>query len=222
MLPILLLVLTFSRNAVWATDTALWRDAAAKSPESIRAHSNLGMALYASGSYAEAIRELTRALNIDPLAPEQVHTYDNLGLCLMKMGRTEDAITAFNKALELGPQSYDVYINLGVAYHRMQMYVEEADILRRLLEKDPGFSKARVKLAGALFKLDKRIEAVIELDEAAKRSPDDFDVCFNSALTLMENDMSEMALVRAKAALAASGSGVQRDNAALLLSRLSR
>lgn len=58
--------LTTQRNSVYASETAFWSDAAAKSPDNPRAAANLGYALALAGRSTEAERQFRRALALDP------------------------------------------------------------------------------------------------------------------------------------------------------------
>lgn len=57
---------THARNRVYASETAFWRDVAAKSPHNGRAWNNLGWALSLEDRDAEAAVAFSRALALDP------------------------------------------------------------------------------------------------------------------------------------------------------------
>lgn len=58
--------LTLLRNQVYATEISLWEDTAKKSPNKARVHNNLGYAYLLAQRRAEARREFTAALQLDP------------------------------------------------------------------------------------------------------------------------------------------------------------
>ncbi|MBI3580890.1 MAG: hypothetical protein HY098_02230 [Nitrospinae bacterium] len=66
LLLFLLFAFTVHRNAAYATEIALWEDAAAKSPAKARPHNNLGHAYHLAGRFADAEREYRAALACDP------------------------------------------------------------------------------------------------------------------------------------------------------------
>ena len=90
---------TFHRNAVYATELALWSDTVAHAPENQGAHNNLGLALREAGRSTEAIAEFEAALQAQP---DYAGAHNNLGIELRQSGRTAEAITQFQAAL--GPQ----------------------------------------------------------------------------------------------------------------------
>lgn len=61
---------TLSRGALYASDVALWRDAANKSTTNARPHYNLALALLDAGRPDEANQSLLRARQIDPFDSE--------------------------------------------------------------------------------------------------------------------------------------------------------
>ncbi|MBN1965377.1 MAG: tetratricopeptide repeat protein, partial [Anaerolineae bacterium] len=64
-------------------------------------HINRCGELYEQGRYADAERELRKALDIDPTHPL---AHSNMGLVLYRQGRLDEAIEWVEKALELDPQ----------------------------------------------------------------------------------------------------------------------
>jgi hypothetical protein len=61
-----LMIATAQRNRVYATELTFWSDVVRKSPGNARAANNLGYALAIACRDAEAERELTRAVQLDP------------------------------------------------------------------------------------------------------------------------------------------------------------
>lgn len=67
---VLLVGATLRRGALYASDVALWRDAARKSVSNARPHHNLAVALLEAGRPDEAREALARARRIDPFDSE--------------------------------------------------------------------------------------------------------------------------------------------------------
>ncbi len=65
-LTLILAALTVMRNRDYASEIALWEDTVGKSPHKARAHNNLGYAYLLAQRNADARREFTTALQLDP------------------------------------------------------------------------------------------------------------------------------------------------------------
>ncbi len=107
---------TAARNEVWQSGVALWRDAAAKSPEKARPHTNLCRALFLDGDPQGALRACDRALEIeqDALTPDQVSvTFE--ALSLMAVGRNDEARARILRHAERWPPGGETLALLAMA-----------------------------------------------------------------------------------------------------------
>jgi len=99
-LAVVLAVLTIQRNAVYASGLSIWTDTVVKCPQSARAHSNLGAALYRAGRKPEATGQLEEAVRINP---GDALTHLMLGNLLAEGGRSAEAIIQYQEALQIDP-----------------------------------------------------------------------------------------------------------------------
>jgi tetratricopeptide (TPR) repeat protein len=90
-------------------------------PNDATAHQWHAFYLSALGRFDEAIAELHRALELDPLSPI---INNSLGRTLYYARRYPEAIEQFKKALDLEPAFPAAHYNLGAAYARRGMYSE--------------------------------------------------------------------------------------------------
>lgn len=104
---------TVARNQVWATDLGLWRATVATSPNSARAHLNLGSELMDLGDLEGARQAIQAALRI---FPNWWDAQNKLGAVLAMQGRLDEAIAAHQGAIRLDPRAPEPYYNLGRAY----------------------------------------------------------------------------------------------------------
>lgn len=108
LLSVPLVALTRQRNTVWKDDLSLWSDTAAKTPNSARAHLNLGLAYYTRRRYDEAEASYKRALS---LAPRYHYVHTNLALLkeirgdLAGAAASHDAAVASNRT-QAGPYAW--------------------------------------------------------------------------------------------------------------------
>jgi len=149
---------TYSRNKVWGSEIALWRDCVEKSPQKARPHNNLGLALYEQGSIEEAIGHYLKALQIDP---QYAKAHNNMGVALLELGRIEDALKHCLKALHIKPDYEKAYYNTGVAIAKQGRTEDAIDYYLKALKIKPDYAKAHNNLGNALLKLG-RIEEAIE------------------------------------------------------------
>lgn len=73
----------------------------------------IGEAYMRQGDYTSALRELTKAQQMNP---EDPYVYDALGVCYLSKQRIPDAIANFKKAVALKPSFTPARNNLGTAY----------------------------------------------------------------------------------------------------------
>jgi len=218
---VLLGVLTFNRNSVWATEYTLWTDVVRKSPESARSHANYGNALLGRKDYEAAVGELNRSLDIDPFYDHSYNVFANLGICYFELGMTEDAITAFERAITVNPGYMEGYANLGAVYYKLGRYNEAVDVLYKATRLDPGYSQSHYNLAQSYNRLGRKSEALTEMEQALSFSPKDYDINYNLAIIYQENGMPAEAEEQARRAVSVASGEEQVSEAEALVSRMS-
>ena len=115
-----------------------------------------GNAYLDTGDFAEASRDYSTALELDPENP--VYN-NNLGLSLRYMEQFDAAIEAYDRAIELDHEYRDAYTNRGVALAdkgHLEMAVKD---FGRAIAIDPEFWFAISQRGLALWALGKRSEA---------------------------------------------------------------
>ncbi|HEX9709136.1 MAG TPA: tetratricopeptide repeat protein, partial [Candidatus Thermoplasmatota archaeon] len=80
---------------------------------------SLGWAFYQQGRYDEALRELSRAVELTR-GKEDAVIFDHLGDAYLKAGNEADALRAWEKALELDPASDTVKRKVEQARQRRE------------------------------------------------------------------------------------------------------
>ena len=209
----MLFALTLARNGAWATERSLWQDTIAKSPGSPRAHSYLAKTLYKDGKYEDAIRELKRALELDPSYNGIDDVYSNLGASYEALGRHGEAAGYFEAAIRISPGLVEAYSGLGDSLYEMGRYEEAAAAFRRGVIINPSYAPLRMELGRAYRRLGRLPEALAEMKQAASLAPRDFGARFYLALMYLENGLRPEALAEAEAALSLAGSGQEADDA---------
>jgi Flp pilus assembly protein TadD len=165
---VILAVATHERNRIWQ-EGRIWEDVVKKSPQSARAHNNLGNWYKSQGRLDDAIHEYTRALELDP---SYFGAYTNLGLTYDQKGRMEEAVRCYARALTINPHDAQAYNNLGIAYGKLGLLDRAIEIFHDGLQFAPDDSNLRSNLGLAYLKKGDPQSAVVELERAMQLNPD--------------------------------------------------
>jgi len=111
---------TIYRNSVWRNGMSLWSDAVAKSPQSSRAHINLGTEYSRLGRNEKAIESFLKALRLPDSgnSMEKANVHYNIGTVYQQMGRVDMAMNEYKFVAETNPQDFRPWYNLGVIYQQ--------------------------------------------------------------------------------------------------------
>lgn len=190
------------RNNDWKDGLQLWSKTILTSPNSFRAHINLGNAYEKKGLNA-AFEEYQKALSIDPndadvynnlgiyynkmnlfddaiqhftkclnINPRHARAYNNLGVVLTRQRRLDDAIQAFKQAISMNPLYPDAHNNLGIAYYRKGLMEDAEREFKLTIDIEPYHAEAHNDL-GILY-TDKHLydDAIYEFETATRIKPD--------------------------------------------------
>lgn len=102
-----------ARNEDWKTPERLWRQTVLASPESPRAHNNMGDAFAQEGNLDAAIGEFKKAIE---LRPDYADAYHNLANIYQKQGSLEDAARFYKEAIRFNPELFESHFDLGLIY----------------------------------------------------------------------------------------------------------
>ncbi len=138
----LLAAATVSRNAVWRSDSTFWADTLQR-PVDAPLHVSWGNRLLARGSLAQAGEQFRMAIQLEPRSPV---AHNSLGIVFGQMNEPDKAIAHFTIAARIKPD-VQVYYNLGLAYRSKGEMKAAIEQFERALAMDPGFGRARQKLA---------------------------------------------------------------------------
>ena len=123
-----------------------FRRAIELNPNYATAHNWLGIDLLApTKRFDEAIAELRRAEELDPLSPM---IGANLGVAILFTRRYDEAIAQYKRVLSLDPNFAFARFNLGGAFHSKGLYAEAINEYRKALElSDDPFTKGFLALS---------------------------------------------------------------------------
>ena len=135
-----------------------------RNEDSAEAHFLLGRQLFESGNYPAAVKELARAVELNPKLPQLQSYY---GLALLNTGDPVGAATAFRRELAQSPDDYAANLALGQILIVSRQYSEATPFVRAALRRHPESVEARLAWgeclsgAGRLEEARERLEAVI-------------------------------------------------------------
>lgn len=210
----LLAVLTWQRSRVWHDDLSLWGDAVTRAPDSFRAQSNWGLALFEAGRLDAARQALERSL---ALQPEQAKAWNTLGLVHEAAGDRQAAQAALARALELRPDLAGARANLARLVWVEGRTDEARQQLQRALDDDPLCTAARVALGLLLQQQGALAEAMTQYEAALRVEPGCLEARTDLALALEQAGQGERALAELRQVAAQDpGYAEGRINLALL------
>ena len=125
-------------------------------PSDPRARAQLGIVLFARQDYAGAIRELSRAIEIDP---KFTLPYNQLGYAYRAQGKNAEAEKTFQKYAELLPDDPNPHDSYAELLMRMGRFQESITEYRKALQIDPLFLSAYVGIANDQMLMGKGDEA---------------------------------------------------------------
>jgi tetratricopeptide (TPR) repeat protein len=167
-ITVVLGIITFQRNKIWADNLTLWTDTAGKSPGLARPHLNLGLAYQSEGQLEPALAEYQQALAINPkLAP----AYINMSDIYFARGDVNKCEAVLKKAIELSPNLVAPYINLAIIALRQNRPADALGLLDKAASVDDSHI-VHFNRGEALFQLGRYPEAVHEYERAVELKPD--------------------------------------------------
>ncbi len=147
---IVLSVLTYRRNTIWADEVLFWKDNVRKAMNTIAPHYYLARAYAKRGLYRKAIDEYNLAALLGPTYPEihlaMAETYE-------KMGYLADARREYKKVIEMRSDDYRGYLGLG----RVSIALGDLDSARENLRTAGILNPYDREVMTLLNKLEKRI-----------------------------------------------------------------
>lgn len=153
---------TQTRNVVWSSELAFWKDASEKSGKA-RCFNNLGTSLYTIGKTTEAVEAFNMAIKKDNWYAEP---HINLGSIYQNQGDNDKAFDHYRQAIEIGEGHPELFHNLGILHYTTNN-LEAAEIcFKQALELRPYYSRAHITL-GKMYQQQNRMTEAAQSFEAA-------------------------------------------------------
>ncbi|MEP7362896.1 MAG: protein kinase [Acidobacteriota bacterium] len=142
-------------------------------------HYVVGSTYGSLGRFGEAEKEMRSAINLG----ESPSALSNLGFYLMYQNRDQEAMTYFNRAVQLWPEHYQLWLNQGTVYRRLNLLADAKNSYQKAftlaeseMKRNPRDAHVRACMAYASAWLGDKRRAGSEIDQALQFSPNDTDV----------------------------------------------
>lgn len=115
-LAVVMLPVTWGRLTTFSDELLLWNDAArlaqhyGNRPGVERIYLNRGISFYERGYHNEALRDMDRAL---ALQPTYIEAFTTRGAALLALGEHDRALRDFSTAIRLAPAYFQAYLGKG-------------------------------------------------------------------------------------------------------------
>ena len=180
---------TIKRNKIWMEQPVLWTDTVRTSPNSFKAHNNLGNFYRDAGRLDESIIEFKRALS---LYDDYINAHNNLGVTYRKKGMLKEALTEYQKALKLNPNYAYAHNNLGVLYAKLNYLDLSILEFQKAISIMPYYFDAHNNLGATYLRKGLHEKAIAEFLETIKYNNRHADAYYNlSAAYLSSNQLNK-------------------------------
>lgn len=147
---------------------ALYREVLSHSKKQFSPLHLLGVIEGQRGNLAEGIRQITKALRLDPKSPE---AYLNLGRMQGELGDLENAEKNLRKSIALNPGNPLAHSNLAAVYRRMKHYDRAKAAADQAIKLNPNEWLALINRGNALSALSFIDEAKADYERAGTLQP---------------------------------------------------
>lgn len=189
---------TISRNTTWRDQTVLWTNTAKLSPDSFRAHNNLGNIYRNAGRFDEAIQELKQAIS---LYNDYIDAHNNLGVTYRKKGMLKEALSEYQKALQINPRYPYAHNNLGVLLAKSNYLDLAITEFSNAVACKPDYADAYNNLGATYIRKGLYEKAITECLNAIKYNNNYIDAYYNLSTAYFNNKQPDQALETAKLVL---------------------
>jgi predicted Zn-dependent protease len=196
LLPLLAVLGLVSASRIRDYETALsiWRDATAKSPNSMLARNQYSRALFEAGRVDEALEQSRESLRVVP--DKNPIAQQNAGALLVAKQKPAEALPYLEESVRLRPDRAKAHFVLGRALSSLGRSREAAEHYRRAFALEPGDMEACGALAMSLARAGAAHDGLAQMEECLRRWPQDARLRNNLASLLIQGDRPAEALAQ--------------------------
>ncbi len=182
---------TVQRNMVWIDQTVLWTNTAKTSPESFKAHNNLGNIYRNEGRLDEAVAEFRYAIL---LYDDYVDAHNNLGVTYRKKGMLKAAMEEYKRALQINPHYPYAHNNLGVLLAKSNYLDMAIAEFHNAVASKPDYADAYNNLGATYIRKGLYEKAIPACLTAVKFNNRYLDAYYNLGVAYFNNKQLDQAL----------------------------
>jgi tetratricopeptide (TPR) repeat protein len=142
-----------------------YRQAVDQFPTFLRAWDNLGILYYTTNRFGDAVTCFSKAIT---LGDRESSTFGLLGYCLEKDANVVAAEMAYMQAMSGDPANTDWKEGLLRIYIDGKQYGRAESLVKKLIKERPSETRYWFAYAGVLIAQNRKIDAIVLLDTAAK------------------------------------------------------
>ncbi|NNF99199.1 MAG: tetratricopeptide repeat protein [Desulfobacteraceae bacterium] len=131
-------------------------------------HLSKGKSYRINGQYKEAMEELRKAIQSNPLSDE---AYNQLGVLFQISQSYDEAISCYLKALSLNKERFDILHRIGLAYQDGGQPQKAVEVYEKALVLDPGSITIHINMGTAYQMMNQYHEAIQCYGEAIRQDP---------------------------------------------------
>jgi tetratricopeptide (TPR) repeat protein len=147
--PVLFMILTFSRGQDYRSEISLWQETAQSSPHKPHVHYELGKAYLASGLTDQAEQELVTTLELNA---KHIPALIKMGELQIQRKEYAKALESYQELIRQNIKPPVVNFNAGLALLKMGQPNEAVPYLEEAVAKQPGIATWHLTLAQAYHK----------------------------------------------------------------------
>ena len=139
-----------------------------------------GIILSEMNKHEEAVQELTKAIELNPLHD---YAYMERGKALQYiLGKDDEILKDFNKCIEINPNNVDFYAARGTYYYTKSMNEEALRDFAKVLELNPNDIEILGFRAELYTEMKKYPEAFLDYHKLSELNPKDAETYFDLAM----------------------------------------
>jgi tetratricopeptide (TPR) repeat protein len=167
--------LTFLRSRDYRSAIAIWKDTTDKRKDNARAWTNLGDGYLKAGDDDEAIRCLTRAIE---LRPRWSLHYSSRATAYLRLRRFDEAMRDCDRAIAMEPTLAKAWCTRGSIHFQTHRFIQAIRDFTSAIELKPDFAEAYNSRGRALTEAGRPLEALADFDKALELNPGDAEAYF--------------------------------------------